>query len=142
MVDVRVIFCLYIYDFLDRLRSATFDEINESNTLRGNNWYNTSYQYDARGNFSKLNRKGVYWSGTCWQNGVIDSLSYTNWWNSNRLQTITDAAPSTYKDYGFKQNGTEEYQYDANGNLIFDPHKDMDVVYNFLNLPERIEFAD
>ncbi|MBK7870714.1 MAG: hypothetical protein IPJ74_08520 [Saprospiraceae bacterium] len=36
----------------------------------------------------------------------------------------------------------EEYQYDANGNLIFDPHKDMDVVYNFLNLPERIEFAD
>ncbi|MBK7870716.1 MAG: hypothetical protein IPJ74_08530 [Saprospiraceae bacterium] len=52
------------------------------------------------------------------------------------------ASPSTYKDYGFKQNGTEEYQYDANGNLIFDPHKDMDVVYNFLNLPERIEFAD
>lgn len=73
---------------------------------------------------------------------MIDSLSHTNWWNSNRLQTITDAAPSTYKDYGFKQNGTEEYQYDANGNLIFDPHKDMDVVYNFLNLPERIEFAD
>jgi len=58
------------------------------------------------------------------------------------MRFITDSAPSASKDYGFKPGAGGEYQYDFNGNIILDPHKDMDVVYNYLNLPEWIEFED
>ena len=76
---------------------------------------------------------------------TIDSLHMTlKWSNSNRYRRIRDLAPGASKDYGFRQTSSDlnAYQYDANGNLTFDLNKNMDVVYNYLNLPERIEFDD
>jgi len=58
---------------------------------------------------------------------------------------VDENATGTLASYGFKQSvssGSTAYQYDANGNLAYDLNKNMDITYNHLNLPERIEFDD
>jgi len=137
------------YDYLDRLISSEYGDQADNNTI---DWsakrFNTFYEYDDRGNFTKLSRQGHYWDGSCWQTGQIDTLTY-DYWNlitggtSNRLRSVSDGAPSASKAEGFSSlNPGSSYDYDANGNMTFDPNKDMDVLYNYLNPPKRIEIED
>ncbi|MEW7289680.1 RHS repeat domain-containing protein [Aquimarina sp. 2304DJ70-9] len=43
----------------------------------------------------------------------------------------------------FAQSGSDDYQYDPNGNLIMDQYKEItNIEYNVLNLPEKILFDD
>jgi len=49
------------------------------------------------------------------------------------------------KNNDFRDNGSygnqftvPEYQYDYNGNMIFDANKNIQIQYNFLDLPERV----
>ena len=50
---------------------------------------------------------------------------------------------NTYFTSGFNQGSTAgSYTYDANGNLTFDPNKDLIIVYNHLNLPEKVLSTD
>ncbi len=74
----------YEYDYLDRLKIANFDSPN--------NDYGTNYEYDARGNITKINRKGVYWNGVEWKAQTIDSLDYTPVVGTNKIQRIADKA--------------------------------------------------
>ena len=78
--------------------------------------------------------------------GMIDNLSYSydpissgqvN--QNNQLLRVTDVSLG---DKGFKfvnnrSNANDvDYQYDANGNLIYDRHKGItEIKYNYLNLP-------
>ena len=138
------------YDGLDRLESA-----DHAQQLAGGGYeqdaYNTTYSYDARGNFETLTRSGKMMDGdNCLQIGQIDNLSYSYVNGTNRLRRVTDEPvnePGT--EYigagGFYQSPTApvlDYQYDANGNMIYDPVKELTIYYNYLNLPERFEFED
>jgi hypothetical protein len=46
--------------------------------------------------------------------------------------------PDVKYSEGFNQQSTATYQYDAAGNMIYDPNKKVTYQYNFLNLPYQI----
>lgn len=98
--------------------------------------------YDKTGNILRLKRMGQTGAQ---EYGLVDNLART--YNGNLLTKVTDnAAGSVYgNDFEFK-DGTDketEYAYDENGNLTQDLNRNIkDIQYNFLNLPQRIEFED
>src|SRR5690606_8321143 len=76
----------------------------------------------------------------------MDDLSYTYDKDglSNLLVNVEDAV-TTGSNEGFKDGNTDpmldDYEYDANGNMIKDRNKGIsNISYNHLNLPTQIEF--
>src|SRR5690606_11565093 len=77
----------------------------------------------------------------------MDNLTYTyqngnN--NSNRLMRVEDGT-SVFDTNGFLNgnSGTDDYAYDANGNMTKDKNKDItSIEYNYLNLPTEITFGN
>ncbi|MDX2190970.1 MAG: RHS repeat-associated core domain-containing protein [Bacteroidota bacterium] len=130
------------YDYLSRLSSATYFDINGAGTASTTNRYNESLTYDIRGNITSLQRNG-YFSSSC-NYGQIDQLTYSYTNNSNRLATIIDAAPSNQRQHGFNPgSGGVGYTYDANGNLKSDSYKGItSISYNYLNLPSVINYSN
>src|SRR5690606_31599785 len=72
---------------------------------------------------------------------------YSYYSNSNKLKAVTDAVTAENKlgDFFDKHNGSTDYTYDANGNMVKDLNKDIQtysggegIVYNHLNLPQVI----
>jgi RHS repeat-associated protein len=115
----------YTYDFLDRLKTANLQQGGQTT-----NAYKTSYAYDERGNITNLSRNDVLSQASDFM-----TYSYTN--GTNRLMAISDSG----NDDGFSEGNaspTDSYDYDANGNLSHDPYKNLDIVYNYLNLPDTI----
>jgi RHS repeat-associated protein len=148
----------YTYDELDRLTDAKyFDLTNSGNgpssvTNFSNDFkFNEKLTYDLRGNIMSLNRNGFklpaftsneYAAGDY---GQIDRLDYT--YNAqNQVVKITDQTDDISKTKGFKFSDSkqdEDYTYDDNGNLISDANKGIvNITYNYLNLPQRIEFTE
>jgi hypothetical protein len=117
----------FTYDGVSRLTAA--DYADGSSFTSNQNRYNTFYGYDANGNISTLSR---YLNAT-----QIDNLTYTYISSGNRLQSVNDATGNAngYDD----NNGT--YTYDNNGNLGYDPSKGTYLDYNYLNLPEQVQFG-
>jgi RHS repeat-associated protein len=110
----------YAYDYLDRITSAQ---------MTGNT-YRTAYSYDQRGNLLTLDRYDA--NGT-----MIDDLEYFNYSGTNRINTIVDSGTPA----GFDKGNAivfAAYNYDANGNLIGDPYKNLEISYNHLNLPDTV----
>ncbi len=120
------------YDGANRLTTADYSGL-------GN--YQSSYSYDLNGNILTLNRFGPTSPGGA--SNSIDVLAYT--YNGNKLKTVNDIPGSaSHQNNGFSDNGSysytnPEYDYDANGNMISDDNKQMNVnEYNSLNLPQQI----
>ncbi|MEO1053358.1 MAG: DUF6443 domain-containing protein, partial [Bacteroidota bacterium] len=120
----------YTYDALNRLKTAGY------NTKVGANWTSsTAYTvsdltYDLNGNIESLTRKGQGGS-------VMDSLAY-DYTSSNQLNAVTDNGDDLQ---GFKDGneGSNDYDYDDNGNMIEDKNKDITAIaYNYLNLPDTV----
>jgi len=144
----NVKFYQYAYDALNRLTNAEYGDIYlEENPANGtlsyqelltNTYKGYGYSYDAIGNLLTLNRYGVVGGPDCeW--GIIDQLSYTYDSQIAHLTNVADAAPLPGRDKGFKPKpGAGAYLYDDNGNMRIDPHKDLTITYNFLNLPSQI----
>jgi hypothetical protein len=106
------------------MTSATHYDISDAGTNSINNRYNEILTYaDYRGNISKLSRRGgkINTSTNCWEFNQIDSLTYSYTSGTNRISTISDVAPSVWKDKGFRDGSTGSYAYDANGNTTTDP---------------------
>ena len=125
------------YDGLSQLLNAQY---LESDTRSDK--FNTSYSYDKQGNILSLSRKGLIASG---EYALLDDLFLTL--DGNRLKAVNDVATGSAYNNGFEfKDGSHsdmEYFYDANGNLIKDLNKKISVIeYNYLNLPNRIEFED
>jgi RHS repeat-associated protein len=72
----------------------------------------------------------------------VDNLTYK--YKGNRLDVVSDGAPSSYKTFGFSeavQLTTGEYQYDANGSMMEDDNKEItSVTYNHMNLVKQVTF--
>ncbi len=141
------------YDFLNRLTSAYYADITSSGTASTDNKFQENVTYDIRGNITSLLRRGLYKdpvSATCYTNGVIDNLSFTYNYASNRIQKITESAVGNVaKAQGFNPGiyatGSSTYSYDVDGNMTLDPYKGastgMSVTYNHLNLPTNFSFG-
>lgn len=130
----------YDYDIYNRLKAARyFDEFGT--TVSSTDRYSTSYEYDERGNFSHITREGMYDSGGCLSQGVIDDLEFTTAIRSNKLSNVVDGAPPSSVGAGFKNGYAQGYIYDANGNLIKHRDRKITMEYNHLNLPKYINFS-
>lgn len=128
------------YDKVSRLTSANFLERN------GTAWGKTTMDfsvsnltYDVNGNIITMNQMGKNGAAAP---ALIDQLSYTYRSNSNKLAKVADpinTAAAKLGDFNNGVNATDDYDYDANGNLIKDENKKISLIrYNYLNLPDSI----
>ncbi len=151
----------YIYDDLDRLTNATNYDLqtttgvtygSTNTTFIAQDKFDENMSYDKRGNITTLNRTGLRvpdltsTDQVAGSYGTIDVLTYT-YDNQNHVTKIVDAGDAVAFTKGFKfantAAGNTDYTYDANGNVASDANKGItNIVYNFLNLPQTITFAN
>ena len=96
-----------------------------------------SFKYDKHGNIKEVTRFG--------EDDVIDLLTLS--YHGNQLKKVTDGWGSgnlyNQKEYQDKANETEEFAYDANGNMVKDLDRNIVTVrYNMLNLPDTVQFKN
>jgi RHS repeat-associated protein len=116
----------YTYDVLNRIKSST--EFNFSGgvwtTLLSGD-YSTNYSYDPNGNITNLIRNTFATGG----NAAMDNLSYnysynaTSPANNNKLLSVDESIPDGFASLGdirMTNNNTNDYSYDASGNLTED----------------------
>lgn len=120
------------YDRTNQLLGANHFDYMNLTWLPNNNAFDEVMTYDMNGNIKTLIRKGA--------NGFPqDNLVYG--YVGNRLDYVHDTGDHTT---GFVNGntGTDDYSYDANGNLIKDKNKglsaDGSISYNYLNLPKEV----
>ncbi|WP_421977669.1 DUF6443 domain-containing protein [Roseivirga seohaensis] len=132
------------YDESNRLKKADYNQYDVSTWANTLGDFSTTYGYDANGNILNLTRKGVV-AGTI---ATIDQLTYTytNSGKSNRLQYVDDEVNDLGQgDFKDLNEGTDDYNYDANGNMNRDKNKGINttgnITYNHLNLPKTVTFT-
>ena len=131
----------FTYDGLDRMKKAEYGE-GEQLAYNPNRFNEEVTAYDKTGNILGIRRMGQTGAQ---EYGPVDNLALT--YNGNRLKKVTDNAAGSAYGNGFEfKDGADretEYTYDENGNLTQDLNRNIeDIQYNFLNLPQRIEFGD
>lgn len=158
----------YVYDPLNRLLQGDFVARTTTSPLtpmagpwkaEEDNYRLAFVSYDDNGNILTLRRRGLLQNAThasSKQYGAVDNLTYA--YQGNRLLAVDDAVTGNQlprpKNYNgaptslagdFQEQGvklSEEYRYDANGNLTQDKNKGITgIVYNHLNLPRQIHFG-
>jgi RHS repeat-associated protein len=136
----------FTYDFMDRMNTSVYYDVNSGNTASATNRYNESMTYDSRGNITSLTRTGLYQdaSNNCLY-GTIDNLGYNYSTLTNRLVTVADySSVSNAKPKGYNPgSGGAGYRYDEVGNLKSDSYKGItNITYNYLNLPQVIQWGN
>jgi RHS repeat-associated protein len=132
----------YTYDNAGRVSKADFTQQNQGNTGWTTDKVDFSVKslaYDGNGNISGMLQKGMKGLSIA----VIDSLKYSYIPYSNKLFFVTDKNNDPQSKLGdFKEinnNETQDYAYDANGNLTLDMNRLLSPGhYNFLNLPDSL----
>ena len=124
--------------------SFTYDGLNRMlNAAHGSNQYTEKVTgYDKNGNILGLQRYGQTGASSY---GLVDNLTYT--YNGNKLTRVDDAVTATSYTGGTNfingANTSNEYTYDANGNLTKDLNKGIaNITYNLLSLPQVVTFSD
>ncbi|MEN0049551.1 MAG: RHS repeat-associated core domain-containing protein [Bacteroidota bacterium] len=124
----------YEYDDLNRLTTAVYGE-HDGTSFLNKNRYNSAYSYDENGNILTLERKGRI------QNNVfatVDDMIYS-YFDDGRLEQIEETSEETRGFKTIADGDIGQYQYDLNGNMTNDDHKDIVVGYNYLNLPISVD---
>ncbi len=128
----------YQYDALNRILSGV-DNTGHYNL--------NSINYDKNGNIVSLSREGHLDDNNPVNFNTMDNLSY--YYQGNQLHSVTDSSGyiTGFKDGntsdGIYNNGDDDFDYDANGNMVIDKNKKISSIeYNHLNLPTRIIFDD
>lgn len=130
----------YKYDDLARLKEANYYLHNGTVYESKMHHLVDNISYDFNGNIKTLRRNGD-------TGALIDDLRY-DYDNAkgNRLLKVTDTGIDTLLQGLDFQNGDDlaiEYEYDENGNMTRDYNKKIrSITYNYLNLPEILEFED
>jgi RHS repeat-associated protein len=135
----------YTYDAMNRIDSSTFKEKTTFWAAAANSGFaETGYSYDLNGNIKTMQRNDRRGSG--W----MDNMTYnygTGSTQSNRLLKVEDTGDDFAGFIDGNPGTTEDYTYDANGNLTHDLNKGIGtslidptniITYNFLNLPETV----
>ena len=60
---------------------------------------------------------------------------------NNRLQKVSDLGGDMPGMADYAARTGDDYDYDDNGNMIYDPAKEGAVKHNYLNLPERVDLG-
>lgn len=142
----------YAYDAMNRITGSVYKQKTTSWTIPANNGFTeTGYTYDLNGNILTMQRNDKRVTG--W----MDNLKY-NYGSgataSNKLLKVEDLGDD---NVGFIDGNatlaadfttaTDDYRYDANGNMINDRNKGIGtsqsdnlniITYNYLNLPETV----
>lgn len=129
----------YYYDALDRLATAYYRKPAHPEAFGA---YDEWVDYDLNGNIQFISRNG-YLDADNGSTYLIDELYYTYAPNSNKLMKIVDSTNSWdgFKDGQNPESGKPDYDYDANGNMVYDWNKGIEEIrYNHLNLPVKIKF--
>ena len=124
----------YTYDNMNRL-SSTYSILN--NSLNVDYLYSEKFTYDPHGNITSLER----WD----EDNRMDHLSFA--YNGNQFHSIDDCGVEAYhydtKHYHDNSNSSNDFAYDANGNMIYDQDRGIAAIrYNLLNLPDTIQFTN
>lgn len=121
------------YDQLSRLTSSVY-KMGVSGTWNGENKYTeNNLSYDLNGNILSLNR--YQGSGV----NTVDQLNYNYGSGGNQLRSVTDASSGGTAGFADGNTSSEDYTYDANGNLLLDRNKAISAItYNYLNLPTEV----
>lgn len=140
-VDLDIRGYRFEYDLLSRLKNAAYGE-GEGLSLNVGRFNEQIMSYDKNGNILGLKRYGQTSANGY---GVVDNLAITL--NGNQLKKVDDSVSDSAFDNNFEfRDGVRldtEYFYDTNGNLVKDLNKKItNIQYNYLNLPNRIEFED
>ena len=107
----------YEYDDLKQFKNSIFMNKSGDTWSSEKRYGEKDVTYDLNGNIKTLKRTGS-------TTDYIHDIAYT--YDGNKLMKTVI-------------NGTEyNYAYDGNGNMISDGYKGINIVYNILNLPERI----
>ncbi|WP_211289983.1 DUF6443 domain-containing protein [Hymenobacter chitinivorans] len=150
----------YIYDQSSRLLQGDYVARATTGTWTAEkqNFGLRYVSYDENGNILTLQRRGLVAAATRTtpkQYGPIDALAYS--YKGNQLTTVDDGVtanrsatggPSLAGDFQDQpatavKTSSDEYIYDANGNLTADRNKGITAIgYNHLNLPSRIAFGN
>jgi RHS repeat-associated protein len=126
----------YTYDKMNRLQTANFSSGQAPLQAIGISvaMGNGTNSYDVNGNILFMKRTV---NGT-----LVDNLTYTYDKSglSNRLMKIADGVTLANANYFVDgANTTDDYTYNANGNMITDLNKSINsIVYNHANLPAVI----
>ncbi|WP_436488821.1 DUF6443 domain-containing protein [Chitinophaga sp. ARDCPP14] len=132
----------YSYDKSGRLLAADFSQQNAGSTLWTSDKVDFSLRnlsYDANGNIGGLLQKGMKGLSIA----VVDSLKYGYLPNSNQLYFVTDRQndpQSGLRDFKeINNNETQDYVYDAAGNLTTDMNRLLAIKPNlYLNVPDSL----
>jgi RHS repeat-associated protein len=162
--DCKVQGYAYRYDGMNRLVNADYAVRGVDPTFGSLRWrqdesnYDVNgIRYDLNGNILELNRRGMYNDPSPGQPvsaanfGMMDALTYI--YKGNQLTILEDNIPvtssadqfidKTYQGFYTHSDTTSwEYQYDANGNIIVDKNKGIQISYNHFNKPVLVEFLD
>lgn len=128
----------YGYDAPGRLISVAYTENTFNGTTRGpainHGKFDEHLSYDRNSSITQVMRRYNY--------QVVDSLFYRRWRNgvpSPRLQNVVDAgnsaaAPARSQYISYNQDTSlVEFEYDREGNLLFDGNRSAGFTYNRLN---------
>lgn len=124
-------------DFLQSESGSSWDNKIVDYSFNVGNGTNDGSAYDANGNILQLAQRGLKAGSSDW----IDKLTYSYFPNSNRLKDVVDdvIVVNNLDDFTDKNLTTDDFEYDASGNLVVDKNKKItSIEYNFLNLPYRI----
>ena len=115
----------YSYDAFGRLTGTEhFDD-----DVQVDRFIESNIDYDRNGNILTLDR---YADGM-----QVDGLSYT--YDGNRLVSLREEIPDCDGDvYAQGSFETESYFYDANGNMVYDSRRGLNLQYNFINLIRNV----
>lgn len=141
----------FSYDGANRLLKADFTQFNGGWNLTAGVDYSVAgdpltggkVKYDANSNIKEMWQKGLKLATSDW----IDKLAYHYKPESNRLLKVQDGLTGIENGkLGDFKDGTsptsDDYDYDANGNLIIDNNKAIsNVTYDHMNLPKQITFT-
>jgi len=132
--DVKEMAYTFDYDPMNRLSEASHLQAGSSHIWQSGKFHEGGLQYDLNGNIKNLVRYG--------DSGMQDNLTYNYGAigvTGNRLLKVTDAS-NKFTGFIDGVNITDDYGYDANGNMATDLNKGIStaISYNFLNLPELV----
>ncbi len=137
----------YKYDQLNRIKMQNAFDFR-ANGFMPNNEYGMNLEYDPNGNIQILNRND--------RTPAMDQLYY-NYYNSdntiysgdptsplatNKLAYVKDAAGITAEPSDIESQATNNYTYDAIGNLIKDTQEGLSITWNIQNKITKITKAN